>query len=233
MHTQKPKLDALGRKARAQKPTTLEADDFYRYAKAFTYSVTAQLIGRSMAQVSHYARGKTPIPQPVTDKLLRAVGSLKRQLNLPASATSGEVMLARQAQQHALGPAPPPLYNLPTARTANTRLLPVYRLRRRCMTLYIQALVRYHRYLKQAHQRCQTVAMAQHYQHELTIIKYLALEAKGKPLPYDIRLETHYWPTVSRALRHANHTQARSLYQHWRKHKQHGYIDYKTTGEKA
>ena len=31
----------------------------------------------------------------------------------------------------------------------------------------------------------------------------------------------------------ASATQARSLYQHWRKHKQHGYIDYKTTGEHA
>lgn len=212
----------------------MTAQDFVNFVGALggSYKEVGKLVGRSPTAMSFYATGKMPVPQKVKDKLLAAWKTRQAELlekyHKNVSTVEEMIIAGNELKQELAKPAGPRLMN--RAATPDTTTYPIYRIDAQRVRVYLSALNGWAIAMRDARRQAGTEQALHNYDLELADIQSLAGFARstiGKGAPYDFCITKTEWDVVSRALRHAQTSEAYALYQHWRIHKASGYPTWK------
>lgn len=232
----------MGRRQTVAAMTCTEFSEMARIA-AKNLEVLAPMLSRSHSTVCNYACGRMAVPFEIAERLrelcrqqvkkLETSGQLEQPFAVIRAAKYAQAIAEGQAAASAAASMGLGAHKaLPHRRSrAKPRQYPAYRMTHEKLRLLIQAIKYYMAFIRGERQSCADARRVQDLDMELADLCQLGKQAveviKAAP-PYDFYITSMEWYVVSRALRHLDVThgvtQARSLYQHWRKYKDVPYI---------
>lgn len=209
------------------------------------YNELAVTLGKSASIMSKYATGRVPVPEPIRAKLQELIEEREKFLKTSGWLQPGQdVAAANAALRQATQATAPRLYLVKRRSTITPRQYPPYRFTHEKLLLFVDCIKRYLAFVRgerQAADNTQRVADLDAEIKDVILLARQAADLVHSTPPYNFHINSLEWYVVSRILRHGyeHHGMvwARSMYQHWRKHKglyyvSHGKYSWRDPAEK-